>query len=190
MKKASFIIFHFLSQSAFGQTSLGGELQIYPAGVIPSIRFDLSLNEHLNLISRVGYNQSNRHDWGKHDSEKGGGFGGGIGFETLKVFGSEFSLFGRTDFWWMDLDWENEEIRQFSLEGRSTIIRPYSSGSTQITVFQPTVGLNYQVPTLRVLSFGISFGYEINIRTSGDPVGEGGIILVGVQLSRVLQSRL
>ncbi len=185
MKKLVLLALVFISPSAFSQTSFGIELQAYPAGIIPGIRFDLGVSENLNLNARIGYNFTNRRDWGKHDNEEGGGPGFGLGVEHTGFLIENLSIIARTDLWFMDIDWRKTE-------NICPIVAPCFdmdfTGTSEITVLQPTIGLAYLIPmTARVfIKPSLSFGYEINVKTTGDEVGEGAILLLGFQLGGFL----
>ena len=121
----------------------------------------------------IGYNTARRQDFGKHDDERGGGLGIGTGYRVY--FNSERKAwFAETnfEFWWMSIDWKD---------------RPGNSGTTDITIFQPTVGGGYLMRSKSEkweATIGASFGREWNIKTVGDPVGEGGISLLTFSVTR------
>lgn len=183
MKKLLVIPILFISISSLAQRSIGIETQTYPAGIIPSIRFDVGISENLNFNSRIGYNFTDRRDWGKHDNEKGGGFGFGLGIEKTNFLTENLSLNFRTDLWFMEIDWKDTK----TICG---IVPPCFkmpiSGETNIVVLQPTLGLAYQLPISDqfFLKPSLSFGYEVNVKTEGEPVGEGAILLIGVQFGK------
>ncbi len=185
MKKLLLLPFLLFSLSTIAQTSIGVEGQVYPAGIIPGIRFDLGLTENLNLTSRIGYNFADRRDWGKHDNEEGGGPGFSLGLERTGFLTENLSINARTDLWFMDIDWRDTEYI-------CPIVPPCENinftGSSEVTVFQPTIGLAYIFPITDrfFIKPSLSFGYEINVKTEGDPVGEGAILLLGFQFGRFL----
>lgn len=181
MKKLLFLPIFLVSLSTFAQTSAGIETQVYPAGIIPGIRFDLGISEHLNLISKVGYNVTNRRDWGKHDREEGGGLGLSLGLERSGFLAEKLFISIRADLWFMEIDWEeNETICPIV----APCIEVATPGQTNITVLQPTIGLGYMLPISEkyFVKPSLSFGYEINVETDGEPVGEGAILLAGIQV--------
>jgi len=192
MKELLFIAFLLLSISTQAQNSISFEAQAYPAGIISSIRFDVFFSNDLFFNYRIGYNLTNRRDWGKRDNEKGGGPGFSLGFERSNLLRNNLSLNLRTDFWIMKIDWENYEYRtcepgDFCPQGLN-VQRFTTSGTSSIIVFQPTLSTGYYIPLRKSMFIKptLSFGYEINIYTSNEPVGEGGIFLVGVQLGYTL----
>ncbi len=151
------------------------ELQVYPTGVIPGLRYETSISEQSSLSFRIGYNIVRHRDLGVHQDERGGGIGGSLGFR--KYFKPEFkgwSISLKTDVWFNKIDWYDIGRTDERIEGE-----------TSITVLQPTAALGY---TFVNSSFSItptlSFGYEWNVKTVGEPTGQGSIILIGVQLGR------
>lgn len=160
--------------------SLGIEFQAYPAGQMYGLRGEYFINKKSELNLRIGYNRAFRYDFsGLNDNEQGGGWGFTPGYRHhfTKGLARNFFVGARCDFWWLSIDWIDED----------NIPR---TGNTQITVVQPTIELGY---TLRFginngwrLTPAIAFGQEINVVTNGDEVGQGGISLVGVSFSRRL----
>ena len=157
--------------------SLGLEVQGYPAGVIFGVRYDHALSTHFTGNLRVGYNLARRSDLGEHDDERGGGPGASLGARYyFKEQYQGFFLGLRSDLWFMEIDWITERIGDEDL-----------TGSTDITVLQPLVEGGYTF----LLGEGgwtitpkISLGYEINVKTRGEEVGEGAISLLGVTVNR------
>ena len=114
------------------------------------------------LLAHVGYNATDRRDWGKHESESGGGFGIGAGW-TRPVRGRWLAGL-RVDTWWMQIDWTD----------------PGSEGTTDVTVFQPTAVAGYRWPAGSwELEATLAVGGEFNVESSGEDVGEGWILLAG-----------
>lgn len=182
MKKLLVLPFLFFSLSIFAQNSIGFEAQVYPAGVVPALRFDFLLNHQFTLTTRVGYNKTNRRDWGEHDNEEGAGLGFGLGLEQRSFFNDQLSLHVRVDLWFLDIDWRTD--RQLcNLTQCGPTMSTY--GESSITVMQPTVGLVYTKAINDRFLFkpSLSLGYEINIRTKGEAVGEGAILLAGFQIA-------
>ncbi len=146
---------------------LGFEAQLYPSGAIFAARGSIRLGDSDVLLGYAGYNLAERGDNGKHANEEGGG--PGVGAAWRHYFGEYRSgwHFGiRTDVWFMDIDWTD----------------PNDSGRTQITVLQPTAqsGYTFLIGTDWVLDVTASLGAEINVKETGDPVGQGAIFLIGV----------
>ena len=146
--------------------SLGPELRAYPAGLIPGLRGEVSLGESDLLLFHAGYNATDRHDWGEHDDESGGG--GGLGLGWLHQPGSTSGgwAFGvRLDYWKLEINWED----------------PGRSGSSDVDVLQPSAVGGYRWESRRwQLEASLSLGREINISTDGEDVGQGWIMLVGL----------
>lgn len=171
------------------QTSLGIELQGYPTGVLSAVRTELLFNNANALNIRVGHNWFNHRDLGKHQIEKGGGAGFSIGYRRyLENEGLKgFFVGARSDLWFNKVNWKD-------FKGDKTLL---ISGTSNITVIQPTIEAGYKVKfTNNLLSFepNIAFGYEWNANIKGsityaDPTvnyreeifetGEGIIFLLG-----------
>ena len=153
--------------------SFGGELQAYPAGVIAAVHAQKPINEQDAWTFRAGYNATDRHDWGEHDDETGGGPGLGVGWRRSLAPAGEngWVIGGRIDLWQLDIDWEDDP------DGANPGGR---EGSTDVLVVQPTIEAGYvwHLEGSR-LTLGAAFGAEINADTDGEDVGEGAIFLVG-----------
>ena len=149
----------------------GLAVQGYPAGVI--------LNGHMSYYFRdnqvgtlyIGYNLTNRRDWGEHDDERGGGAGAGLAWRLFfNGNGKESGWFTgvRTDIWFLTIDWEEDTGQE---------------GETEVSVLQPTAQIGYSFsPTDSRLVFDVSasLGAEFNILTRGEDVGQGAIFLLGI----------
>ena len=177
MRILIFLIISLLVVDVYAQATndVSLELQVYPTGVIPGLRFETSTGEQSSISFRIGYNIVRHRDLGVHQDERGGGIGGSLGFR--KYFKPEFkgwSISLKTDVWFNKIDWYDIGRTDERIEGE-----------TSITVLQPTAALGY---TFVNSSFSItptlSFGYEWNVKTVGEPTGQGSIILIGVQLGR------
>lgn len=181
MKYFSCVIIFLFSVSLPAQHVIGFEAQAYPAGLVPGVRMDIELPRTSHFILRAGYNFTNRRNWGKHDKEEGGGPGFGLGYQFRGLFADGLNMQIRSDFWFMDIDWtELRTICPFM----SPCFEDEISSTTNITVFQPTVGITYDLWQNQhlLLRSSLSLGYEINIRTQGEDVGEGAILLGGIDL--------
>lgn len=131
------------------------------------------LNEKNDLNLRLGYNLARIQDFGKHDNEEGGGLGINVGYRHyLKEDRKGWFYEGKTSVWFMNIDWRDDI--------------PLRTGSTYITVLQPTavVGYAFKLSESFSLNTYAGFGYEINIISSGEDVGEGGISLLGFSLTK------
>ncbi len=148
---------------------LGLELQVYPTGVIPGLRAEWSFTSTQSLLFRLGYQRIDHQDFGVQDEEEGEGAGLSLGYRWYRHLNRKaWSLSARTDLWFNTIDWEDTNG---------------DSGTTRVTVLQPTVGLGYSLlygPDF-VLTPTLSYGREINIETDGAEVGEGEIWLLGLE---------
>lgn len=150
---------------------LGLELRAYPAGLIPAARGDWSVGSGLTLTASAGYNFTDRRSWGEHDQENGDGPGAGLGISRSFRPDQRGWLLGvRAEFWTLGIDWRDPGGRR---------------GSTRVWVVQPTARVGHiwgwTGSRLR-LEAAASLGAEINVRTRGEAVGQGAILLLGVSL--------
>ena len=177
------ILFIFLCVESKAQDSMfivgsagGLEIQVYPTGIIPGIIWYASINQNDFVHARVGYNFVRHGSAGLHEDERGDGWGGSLGYDRRLRFRRMNWLVGlRCDVWQNKLKWKND------IGGASEM-----SGISKVTVVQPTFRLSY--PLRLGSSFilpSIAFGSEINVKTKGEEVGEGLILLLG--LSYILQ---
>ncbi|MBK8609161.1 MAG: hypothetical protein IPL84_04250 [Chitinophagaceae bacterium] len=157
-----------------GQLLVGADVKWYPAGWIlgPSVAYLVSPKQVVSV--GIGINLANRKDFsGLNDDEKGTGFGGHVGYRFLfNPTKSSFFLGARVDLWGLQMDWKDK------------VGTPQASnGTTRITVFQPTAEIGYWLK-LKDNKWNLLFsgggGAEINVKTSGKEVGQGGIWLLGV----------
>ena len=87
----------------------GLEVQVYPTGVIPGIRYEWDISTQDQLFARVAYNFTERSDFGEHDDESGGGPGIGFGWRHwLNQTSSEWHYGARLDIWDLEIDWEED----------------------------------------------------------------------------------
>lgn len=149
------------------------EFQAYPTGLIPGIRLEKGMSEKSALHLRVGYNWVNHRDLGVQDDEKGDGFGFTLGWKRyFKDINGGLFLGARSDIWFNSIDWTNVDD-----------IGVPESGTTDIIVVQPTLEGGYLfVKNKFVFAPTVGFGYEINVKTSGKDVGEGAILLIGINI--------
>jgi len=107
MKKI-YLLFAFfaLTYTAISQETggkyfeLGIEVQQYPTGNLSGIRGEVGLTNHHALDFRFGYNDLDHKDFGVHDTEVGGGFGGSVGYRYYFNPVNEKWFAGiRTDLW-------------------------------------------------------------------------------------------
>lgn len=153
---------------------IGAEMQAYPTGFIPGVRGDLFFSDFSKMHFRLGYNVVRHGDAGVHDDERGGGPGFAIGYDILP-FSSHRWMFGvRSDLWFNEIDWYDRGIQL-----------PNVTGTTNVTVLQPTIQAGYRIPFGETMELWptLAVGYEFNIKTEGAAVGHGAILLVGVALN-------
>lgn len=155
---------------------LGLELQFYPAGFITSVRAMHQLRQKSALMMRIGYNNAQRQDFGEHNDEQGGGPGMSLGYRYYLSDNdlSRFFVAARLGIWFMNINWKDERM---GVE---------ETGSTFIGVLQPTFAGGYQHVTKNKWSFGLSaaFGIEWNVISNGENVGQGGISILFISLSK------
>ena len=152
------------------------KMQAYPTGLIPGIQWEKNVGVKSGVILRLGYNWFRHRDLGVHDDERGDGFGFTIGYRRyFNENRSGWSIALTNDFWWNHVDWydinaSNERV----------------NGETDITVLQPTAVLGYTFAKDQSLIFtpSLAFGFEWNVRTDGEPTGEGAIVLAGLTIGK------
>lgn len=151
------------------QSNVNFELQVYPTGIIPGVRVEHQLSEKTLLHLRAGFNIFDHRDLGVQDEETGWGYGFTVG-ASHQLKESKFDLGIRNDIWFNNVDWVS--LINTPAERR---------GETSITVIQPTVELTYKL-TYNKFSIrpSLAFGLEWNVRTEGEPTGEGAIVLLGI----------
>lgn len=146
------------------------EFQVYPTGLIPGLRLEKGFAEKNAVHLRLGYQIIDHRDLGKHDDETGTGYGFTLGYK--RYFKENFQgihLGIRNDFWFNSIDWRSDE-------------EP-AAGTTDVVVVQPTAELGwlFLLGEHFTLTPGAAFGVEINVKTDGEPTGEGMILLLGLQ---------
>ena len=159
----------FCSNPTFGQTDISAQVQLYPTGIIPGLKIDKSIGAHSRLSLRLGANIFDHEDLGVQDEEVGEGFGFSVGYQYYPAenkIGLHLEL--KNDIWWNSVEWVDNE--------RSI------SGSTDIIVVQPTINLGYtfMLGSRVAISPSAGLGLEWNVKTEGEPTGEGPIGLVGL----------
>lgn len=156
-----------------GPWEAGVVAQVYPAGVIVGVAGAYRLTERDSLVVHVSGNRSDRRDWGEHDDETGAGGGVGVSWRHwFRPGRTGFFAGARADVWSLAIDWEDDN--------------PDRSGDTDLIVVQPTAQAGWSVPLDQDRQFRLdltaSLGAEINVATDGEDVGEGLILLGGVEL--------
>ncbi|MGB0982761.1 MAG: hypothetical protein ACPG19_01905 [Saprospiraceae bacterium] len=167
------LLFAQNAQSQENNFHLEVETQWYPAGFqfMAATEYNWSSKDAIHL--KFGYNLARRQDFSPfNELENGGGLGFTLGYRRyFKEEATGFYLGGRFDIWWLTIDWEDDNATRM--------------GTTDITVFQPTfeIGYLYQFDEMPLaIGANLSNGYEINVQTKGDAVGEGFITLIGIRL--------
>lgn len=162
------------AQQAFHEW--GFDLQQYPTGSILSLRSNWPAGQQLEAEFRLGANIIYHGDAGVHQNEEGLGFGVSLGGRYwLKAEKTGWQLGARCDFWRNSLDWRDEPTPNMRI-----------SGETNVLVVQPTAFLAYDTRlggNWRIVP-NIALGAEINTWQQGEDVGQGAILLIGLQLVR------
>jgi hypothetical protein len=163
-----------LSHAQDHTVRLGIEAQGYPTGIIVGISADFFPGEDSKIHLRFGYNLVRHGSAGEHFDERGGGIGITGGYDLMPLNSKRWVFGLRTDLWFNSIDWH--EIYPNDLEER---------GTTDVTVLQPTAQVGLRVPLGKYFELipNLSLGYEINIRTRGEEVGQGPIVLLGTVIS-------
>lgn len=171
-----FLLFNLGLSSQTSVFDLNFEFQAYPTGLIPGLKLEKGFSDRHAVSLRLGYQYIRHRDLGVHEDERGNGYGFTLGYKYyLKPNFRGLSLGIRNDIWFNELDWKDnidtpEEI----------------SGTSEITVVQPTAEATYLFPLGEswVFAPSLAFGYEINVKTEGEPVGEGAILLIGLNFGK------
>lgn len=165
-----------LPLSAQQATDISVNFQAYPTGLIPGINIDKSISDYRNLSFRFGYNWFRHRDLGVHDDERGGGFGFTLGLQQyLNPEKTSWHISIYSDVWWNSADWYDLLPNDQRVDG-----------NTKITVIQPTAQIAhlFKIGDTSFLTPSVSFGWEWNVKTSGEPTGEGAILLIGIKLGK------
>lgn len=179
MRSLLLLLFSFLiCLSVKGQgLDISFEFQAYPTGLIPGLRLEKSFNEKNAVHLRLGYQIIDHRDLGVQTDEKGSGYGFSLGYKRYFQAGfNGWFLGARTDLWFNTLDWEN----------LSDFPPLFSSGTTKVTVVQPTLegGYRWSLGESGFIAPTVAFGFEVNVKTEGADVGEGPILLLGFLLGK------
>ena len=111
---------HFLYRKC-ERNRIGFSLQIYPAGIIGMINTQLSLQKERIVIFRFGGNFANRKTFSPYnDFERGGGFGGSIGYQKyFKLKKGKIMAGINTDIWNLWIHWENNLTTNNATKGNT-----------------------------------------------------------------------
>lgn len=164
-----FQLFGSSQEIGFNTTDIGGEFQVYPAGTITGLHIAFNAKLHSSFLFRIGYNKTDRKDWGEHADEKGNGWGGSVGYRYyFKPFPYKFFIGARTDLWRMSIDWKQGLV----------------SGNSKTWTIQPVfeTGYTFLVNDQVFITPFLANGVEINMITDGQDVGHGFISLLGISL--------
>lgn len=170
-----FATFLILQINLHAQTDVALEIQIYPTGFIPGISIDKHISTKHVAYIRGGFNFFNHRDLGVWTNEEGGGYGGSIGYKRYlndSQLGFRFGI--KNDIWFNTVDWAGFNAVNSPIFGR-----------TKIIVIQPTLEAAYVWDFGNILiAPSLAFGLEWNVKTEGEPTGEGPILLFGIQLGK------
>ncbi|GAB5519615.1 MAG: hypothetical protein RhofKO_18660 [Rhodothermales bacterium] len=153
---------------------------MYPTGQIVYGGGSYGVSPHLDTSLNIGYNRARRQDFGEHDDERGDGLGLRMsGHYRFRPDGGSVVTGVDVDVWWLTIDW---------VDLPPTPTGPARAGQTDITVLQPTASLGYEWTFAQRLRVGlhVALGAEINVRTEGEAVGQGAILLGGLRLQMPL----
>jgi len=175
MKYLSILFLFFSFQTLTAQTDIALELQIYPTGYIPGISIDKHIGTKHVAYLRGGFNVFNHRDLGVQLNEEGSGYGFSLGYKRYLNDTQTAWRFGlKNDVWWNTVDWA----------GFNSANSPIF-GETKIIVIQPTVEVDYVWDFGNILfAPSLAFGLEWNVKTEGEPTGEGPILLFGFQVGK------
>ncbi len=150
-----------------GRIDFGGEVQVYPAGLIPTLTANIFFANQLAIRIRIGGNFANRRDWSHYnDYETAKGFGASLGLVTYYPYKKGyFTVCAIIDIWKMTTKWKDDLDTPLPL-----------NGETKTIVIQPWIDIGYlfKINNTRInIGPTLGFGREINVITRGDRVGEG-----------------
>lgn len=156
------------------RTTLGVSVQVYPAGIIPTLNLEDYISDRDSFVYRLGGNFTDRQDFSDvNDLEEGEGFGGSFGYRRHFPLKKGKIIAGfNVDLWNLWIDWED------NLDTPTP-----TSGTTYIFVIQPWLeaGYFFNIGTSSQLGFTAGFGREINTITNGDEVAQDFIGSLSVQ---------
>lgn len=167
----TFIIISSANSQSIGYNTVdvGGEFQWYPSGTIIGLHLALNAIEHHSVHFRIGHNNADYKSWAKHDEEKGGGWGGGVGYRYyFKPFPYRFFIGIRNDVWRLKIDWKNTN--------------PQASGVSKTWAMLPAIELGhfFWINNQGFITPSVSAGYLVTLKTDGAETGNGFTTLLGI----------
>lgn len=152
------------------RVGIGVELRAYPVGQIVTTHLAGNASR-LRWEVGLGYNRARRRDFGRHDDERGDGFGGGVTLTTpLRSHQRGWFAGGRIEYWRLPIDWHDNS--------------PSRAGRSTTDVLQPTARFGFRANAGAAdIRIGLDLGREINLKTDGEPVGQGWIGLLGIAVT-------
>lgn len=146
---------------------LGLSVQLYPAGIIPTVNLEQYLSEQSSLVYRLGANIVDRQDFSEeNDQEKGAGFGASFGYRKHYLLKKGKIVAGlNLDIWNLWINWKNNS----NGDGMT-------SGTTYTFVMQPWLegGYFFNLKNSNSqLGATLGFGREINAISNGKDVEQG-----------------
>lgn len=157
------------------KTQAGLSIQLYPAGIIPTVSLEKYHDRKSSFIYRLGGNFVDRQDFSDaNDEEVGTGIGAGAGYRKHYLMERGKVLIGlNMDLWNLWVEW------------RDQIGTPMENiGSTYTLVLQPWVEAGYFLDfknTNSVIGLTLGLGREFNVVTSGNDVAQGFIGSISIQ---------
>ncbi len=167
---------------------LSFEYQMYPAGMMPGLKVEAGLGKYYksSLEARIAYNRARRHGWGEHGDERGGGWGGSFGYKYYILKPMKGLYIGvRSDVWRLTIDYRDiGEDMIYDTADDSDF------GQSKIWILQPTASVGYKFlfrvgnekKTTIFLTPQVAAGWEYNVKTEGEAVGQGAIGLWGLDI--------
>jgi hypothetical protein len=151
--------------------SKGIEIQGHLSGVQYTLQFGPVIFQEDEFQLYGGYSHADRPGRVPHATEKGKGWGAGLGWKHWwQDSGGGFFVGARAEIWRMRLDWKD------STRGLT--------GVSQVTVLQPLASAGYRFLWNKSLfsDIGLSAGREYNSATHGEAVAEGFLLRAGISL--------
>jgi hypothetical protein len=175
MKKSTTIFFLFISLSfcshaqdmGYRTFDVGAQIMNSPKGYSTALHLAFNAAVHNAFLLCIGYNKSDWKDKGKHELENGRGFGISLGYRYYFLVRPHGFFMGlRTDIWQSKINWS-----------QNTYL-----GDSKVLAFQPTAEIGYMflINDLFFITPTISGGYQANISTTGEEVGQGFIPQFGL----------